>query len=328
MLPKLVGAILFLALAGVAAWHLSPWPSALFYRYLFDKGGVAMNAALATHVPAGITARKDIGYGSQPIEKLDIYLPAGVAGTDRALAMVFWIHGGGFLSGDKDQIANYLKIVAAAGYAAVGINYTLTPTAVHPSPARQANAALAFLRANAANLNIDADRIFLAGDSAGSNIAAQLAIALSESGYAEAIGIAPAIPRTAVRGLVLFCGIYDPELLEGAGTFAGFLKTVSWAYLGTKEIGGPATPKEFSIVRNITPNMSPMFVTAGNADPLLGHSKSLVAAAQRLGVAVDDLFFAADYNPPLQHEYQFDLETAAGREALARSLKFIAARAL
>lgn len=286
-----------------------------------------MNLALAKHVPAGVSARTDISYGSDPIEKLDVYLPSGVEGSGRALPMIFWIHGGGFLSGDKSQISNYLKVVAAAGYAAVGINYTLTPSARHPRPAQQANTALAFIQRNAPALNIDADRVFLAGDSAGSNIAAQLGIALSEPGYAQSIGVTPALPPTAVRGLVLHCGIYDPDVLNTVERAAGFLKTVSWAYLGTKQVGGPATPKPFSIVRNITTRTPPMFVTAGNADPLLPHSKSLVAAATKLQVPVETLFFPEDHSPAVQHEYQFDLDSAAGQEALKRSLAFIAERA-
>lgn len=328
MLRKLIGIAVLLGIAGLAAWQLSPWPSALFYRYLFDQGGIAMNVALAKHVPAGVSARMDLSYGDNPAERLDVYLPGGVAGTGRTLPTIFWIHGGGFLSGDKSQISNYLKIVAAGGYAVVGINYALAPSARHPRPAQQANAALAFIKANASALNVDDTRIFLAGDSAGANVAAQLGMALTDPGYARSIGVTPAIPPAAVRGLVLHCGIYDPDMLNASGAMAGFLKTVSWAYLGTRQVGGPATPEAFSIVRSITALMPPMFISAGNADPLLPHSRSLASAATRLGIAVDTLFFAENHTPPLQHEYQFDLDTAAGQEALRRSLAFITERAM
>ena len=42
-----------------------------------------------------------------------------------------------------------------------------------------------------------------------------------------------------------------------------------------------------------------------------------------LGVQVDGLFFPADYDPPLPQEYQFNLDTSAGRQAFERMLAFI-----
>jgi acetyl esterase len=42
---------------------------------------------------------------------------------------------------------------------------------------------------------------------------------------------------------------------------------------------------------------------------------------------VDALFFPQDYAPPLPHEYQFDLDTEAGRLALERSVGFLSALA-
>src|SRR5690606_23112788 len=68
----------------------------------------------------------------------------------------------------------------------------------------------------------------------------------------------------------------------------------------------------------------PTFISAGNADPLLPQSQALAERLTALGVAVDRLFFPANYEPELPHEYQFDLETPASRLALARSLEFLA----
>jgi acetyl esterase len=83
---------------------------------------------------------------------------------------------------------------------------------------------------------------------------------------------------------------------------------------------------EFSVVRNVTAEFPPMFISVGNADPLAPHSRRLAETAAKLGVAVDSLFFPDDYTPPLQHEYQFDLDSEAGKLALERTLKFLAAR--
>jgi acetyl esterase len=125
--------------------------------------------------------------------------------------------------------------------------------------------------------------------------------------------------------VILYWGIYDPELLNLKGGFAAFLRTATWSYFGSKDFEADPRMAQFSVVRHVTAQFPPMFLSAGNADPLAAHSKQLAAIAESRGVAVDSLFFPDDYIPPLSHEYQFDLDTAAGQTALDRSLKFLAA---
>jgi hypothetical protein len=50
----------------------------------------------------------------------------------------------------------------------------------------------------------------------------------------------------------------------------------------------------------------------------------MAAAVAKQGVHVDGLFYPRDYKPALPHEYQFNLDTAAGKAALERSLQFLA----
>jgi hypothetical protein len=49
----------------------------------------------------------------------------------------------------------------------------------------------------------------------------------------------------------------------------------------------------------------------------------MAARLEGAGVDVTRLFFEADHAPRLGHEYQFDLETDAGRRALAQSVEFV-----
>lgn len=331
MFKKVMGwalvAVIALAGAGYAAYQLSPWPSALFYRVLMDRGGIAMARALEPHVPTGVSAQLGERYASGGADTmLDVFYPSVIQRTDRVLPTIVWVHGGGFISGAKDQIANYLKILAAKGFTVVGVNYSLAPGSGYPTPIQQVNEALAFLAANASRLHIDASKLFLAGDSAGAQIAGQMANIISTPAYAKALGIAPSIMRAQLRGVILYCGMHDPDELSVDGAMGSFLRSVGWSYFGVRDFLQDPRMAQFSVVRNVTAEFPPMFISVGNDDPLAPHSRRLAEAAAKLGVPVDSLFFPDNYKPPLPHEYQFNLDTEAGRLALERTLAFLAAR--
>jgi len=322
MLASTFVLIALVAVAGCAAIEVSPWPSALLYRTVMDWKGEEANLALERYVPAGITALIDQHYDANDADAvLDVYYPSQPGGT---LPTIVWIHGGGFLSGNKGQVANYVKILAARGYTTVSVGYSLGPSSNYPTPVLQANAALAYLMQNAKRLRIDPARIFLAGDSAGAQIAAQVANTISVPAYAAALGIVPAISRAQLRGVILHCGIYDLALPSLRGPYGHFMDTATWAYSGRRDGLKAEHTSQFSVARFVTAEFPPAFISAGNSDPLLPHSLALAEALGRRGVQVDTLFFAKDRKPELPHEYQFNLDTDAGREALERAVKFVA----
>jgi acetyl esterase len=203
----------------------------------------------------------------------------------------------------------------------VGVDYGLAPGETYPGPVRDVNAALAYLGQNARRLHVDPSKLFLAGDSAGSQIAAQLANIVSLPSYAQAVGIAPSIKPSQLRGLLLYCGLYDAVLHR-------FRRSgVLWAYFGTKDFMNDPRLAQFSVARQITGSYPPIFLSAGNADEFAPQSHLLAEIAAEQGIAVDSLFFPDDYTPPLGHEYQFNLDTDAGRLALDRSVQFLSDRA-
>lgn len=78
-----------------------------------------------------------------------------------------------------------------------------------------------------------------------------------------------------------------------------------------------------SVAHHLSPHFPPSFISAGNADPLLSHSQGLITGLASHGVRTGGLMFPADRSPALGHEYQFDLDSDAGREALSRSVAFL-----
>lgn len=319
----LIGLVV-VAAAVYAAFTLSPWPSVLLIRYAFEKDAAERNRALEKQVPGNVSELRDQRYGESADALLDVFFPSDAGTSGRILPTIVWIHGGGFISGTKEHVAPYLKILAGRDYTTVGLDYSVAPGARYPTPVIQANEALSFLTENSARYHIDTTRLFLAGDSAGSQIAAQLAATISDPAYAATVGIAPAIERTQLKGVVLFCGVYDASGINLGGDFAGFIRTVMWAYFGTKDFADDPRLAEFSVARHLTPEFPPAFVSVGNADPLAPQSVAIAEALRSQDVPVDTLFYPADYRPPLPHEYQFNLDEDAGREALQRLSSFLA----
>lgn len=317
-----VGFGIFAALLVGVAWMWSPWPAALAYRSLMDAGGLWLNAGLAKHVPKGVVAERDLAYAPDDGDALlDVYRPLEAKG--KPLPAIVWVHGGGYLAGSKELVENYLRILAGHGYAAVGVGYSLAPGTQYPRPIEQVAEALGYIEANATRLGIDANRIVLAGDSAGAQIVAQVAAVISSPDYAKRIGIAAPIARERLRGAILFCGVYDPDLQDNATNFASFLRTATRSYFGVDDLSDDPRKAQYSIVANVTASFPPLFISAGNGDPLLAHSKKLASVARGKGIAVDALFFPEQRKPALPHEYQFNLDNAAGREALERTLAFL-----
>jgi len=324
-----MGRILWRVSMGVAALGVlsaialraSPWPSAMLIRLVFDHGGARVNAALASQVPAGIRTESALRYDPADRDALmDIHRPSSLQG--KALPVIVWIHGGGFVAGSRTDVANYARMLAADGYAVVAVDYSLAPEHHYPLPVQQLNRALMFLADNAARLQLDMSRLVLAGDSAGAQLAAQLSLLIASPDYAAEMAMTPALALTQLRGAVLFCGPFDGR--SSGASLSWFNRTVVWSYFGSTS--PPPEHDTFSIAPRVTRQFPPVFITVGNGDPLAPQSMALAEALQSAGVAVDALFYPAAHRPKLGHEYQFDFSLPESREAFARTRAFLRER--
>jgi acetyl esterase/lipase len=323
----ILGVGLALALGLWVAFESSPWPGVWVIRFIFERGAAAASRGLEKHLPGDVTSRLREPY--DPADKsawLDVFYPTDAEGSGRLLTTVVWVHGGGYVSGRKEDVDNYARILAARGFTVVSMDYTLAPEAKYPIPLRETNAALGYLARNAARLHMDANRFVLAGDSGGAHTVALVANIISAPDYGKPVGVVPAISRKQLAGVLLYCGPYGIDGVNFKGPFGVFLRTILWAYFGRKDFLQDPLLDHFSVVRHVTAAFHPAFISAGNADPLLPQSRALAAALQAKGVPVDELFFPADYAPALGHEYQFNLDTEPGRLALERSIRFLSGR--
>ena len=165
--------------------------------------------------------------------------------------------------------------------------------------------------------------IALGGDSAGAQIAAQVAIITTDAAYARRIGIAPKLRPQQLAAVLLLSGAYDLAAIDLDDKYGWFLRTVLWAYSGSRKFLNDERFALASVTSHVTPAFPPGFISSGNGDPLAPQAVALARRLKMLDVKVDSLFFPEDYAPPLPHEYQFNLDSRAGEEALNRMLAFI-----
>ncbi|MDD5033384.1 MAG: alpha/beta hydrolase [Methylococcaceae bacterium] len=127
-------------------------------------------------VPAGVKVHKDLSYLStgHSQQKLDLYVPNQ---TPRPLPLVMWIHGGGWIEGDKTRVP--VLYLLEEGYAVASIDYRLSGEAVFPAQLQDAYAALAWLWAHADDYGLDRNRYVVGGASAGGHLASLVGTAMN-----------------------------------------------------------------------------------------------------------------------------------------------------
>jgi acetyl esterase len=318
-----LGGAVVLALAGYVATRASPWPSALLFRIPFNREARLVSRALTAHVPDDVSAQVDQRYHPRRRHTcLDVFHPAHLP-PGRALPTVVWVHGGAWVSGNRRLVANYLRVLAGHGFTTVGVGYTIAPAGRYPLPLVQVNSALEYLRRHAGRLHVDPDRLVLAGDSSGAQIAAQVANAATDPAYAAAVGIRPTINRSQLAATLLYCGAYDLNLVDLDGEWGWFLRTILWAYTGRKDVESDPRLATASVARYVTADFPPAFISVGNADPLVEQSRSLATALGRAGAQAETLIFPDHTTPAAEHEFQFKLDSDAGQLALRRSVAFL-----
>ncbi len=121
-----------------------------------------------------IRATRDIAYGTDNTQKLDVYVTAK-HGSRRPV--VVYVHGGGLVRGDKDSPdanglinSNVPIYFAHHGMVGVSINYRLIPNIKYPDGGADVAAAVKWVRANIAQYGGDPDAIFVIGHSAGGTV--------------------------------------------------------------------------------------------------------------------------------------------------------------
>jgi acetyl esterase/lipase len=190
---------------------------------------------------------RDIPYATaHERQVLDVYTPVGA----KSLPVVFWIHGGGWQTGDKSMVALKPKAFMDAGFVFVSINHRLLPAVEMSDITRDVASALGWVHKNIATHGGDPTRLLVMGHSSGGQLAALMC---TDDRYAKAEGYS----LTMIKGCVpVDADTFDiPAIIEVAETRARVHQLPLPTYGHRQKFGNdPAKHRDFSTVTHVARN--------------------------------------------------------------------------
>lgn len=254
-----------------------------------DTDSDSVTTARAVMVTPAPPRTVTYAYGTAPRQRLDAYWrPSAAQGSTAQGARqagkrpgVLLLHGGYWLGGDKSSWKYFARRLTNEGFAVFAANYRLAGTAAWPAQRDDAEAALDYVKRNAARWNVDPDRIAVIGSSAGGLLATQL------GAYGQG--------AQRVRGVVALSPVNTPYLAyqTGAETTATpgqrKLRRAVVTLLGCRPVTGNSTcwtkVDDATAATHASSGDAPMLIMHGTTEFVpRTQSTGLAGALNRAGV--------------------------------------------
>lgn len=222
---------------------------------------------------------------------LDVIVPKG----EGPFPVLVYLHGGAWVWGSPATHRKLTFRLAEQGFLTMSVDYRLAPEHPFPSGFNDCVHAIHFAAHNAGQWGGDSERLVLAGDSAGANLAA-----------AAAIELADRVAAPSIRAIGLVYGVFDFSGFESDGV----ARLLVDAYLGGDEalLGDPRVSPIVSASK-----LPPAHIAVGGADPLIEDAQTLRAALAGAGNVHDFHVYEDMPHAFMQMEFLDDARTSVHR---------------
>ncbi|WP_165006262.1 MULTISPECIES: alpha/beta hydrolase [unclassified Enterococcus] len=321
-----LGIVLGIALAIFIAFQISPRPGALLINHMFAGEVQITDKQTFDQSKKQVSRQKDLSYQSTFEDStFDIYSPKNVKGP---VPVLVWVHGGGFVGGDKSGMEEFAtRLAADANIAIVAMNYELAPDSHYPNQVLQVDDLIKDIKAKQKKYPmLDLNQVFIGGDSAGAQIALQYAAIQTNDSYAKQMDMAQTLEDGTIKGTISYCGPVDLKLTAQQHSddrfMKFFVKTVAWSLIGTKDWKNSPLLEEASVADHVNQAFPPTYITDGNAYSFQEQGQALEKRLRALNVPVQSLFYS-DTKKEITHEYQFDYSTKEAQNCYQQTVAFL-----
>lgn len=233
--------------------------------------------------------------------RTDIYYPA--AEHKGKYPVIISVHGGGWFYGDKELYSLYARHLTSYGFAAVNFNYRLSPEHQYPAAFEDVCRLMAFIKDNAEKYDLDTEHLYITGDSAGAQLAAQYCVYASSADYRELFGNIRDISFIIPAKAALNCGIYKVSRQDSDEICKWYIP---------EDLSDNLQKSITGYLDFINKDFPETYVMCSVNDPLTPRSKELMKAFDKTGVKYEYHEYGQD-NKNDGHVFHLDLRSKNGQ---------------
>lgn len=263
----------------------------------------------------------------------DIYKTNKIANPENA-PTYFYIHGGGYVWGDKiggdpntkdSGLEWYIGSFLERGYNVVSPNYVFASEYLYPTSLLQLNECVKYCMDNATTLGINMDKVVFGGGSAGGNLAGMLALIYTNPTVAENLNTTAYLPAENVKACVFVSALINNE--EFGITHSPIL---DWLFMQCGRVAfdcgflqGNDIAHKTNITAWVDANFCPTYISDGNSGTFYSQAEALHDRLDELGVK-NELTLYPQSTEVLAHGFESTKDSPCAQDNMNKVLAFLA----
>lgn len=275
----------------------------------------------------GIIRIQNIAYHneSEEFNVADLYFRRDIFDDGKKHPVLLYIHGGGFIKGDKDYRITNSEFFAHHGYFVFNIDYRMPPEVEIDENYADIIRALNYIDTLKKYCNLDTDKIVISGDSSGAYLSAMLCAFANDDDLRNRFQL-PEI-KLKPAALALMCGIFDLRKLETSPNVMGIVSKTLSMILGFEVKRDYSNTTEYEHIDYISPisfvneKWPPVFITWADDDILcIDQGKPMAEKFDEFGIKYKSFVVDGFLN---NHCYHLNLRFKLAKRCMNKCVHFL-----